>query len=89
MSSHAQHSEHLADELQASRTRIVEAADEARRRIERDLHDGAQQRLVTASMLLKVALRKAEGDAREELLRVAAESSRLTPSRASNKARSS
>ena len=54
----------LAAELQASRTRIVEAGDEARRRIERDLHDGAQQRFVTASMLLGVAIRAAErGDA--------------------------
>ena len=34
------------DELMASRARIVAAGDEARRRIERDLHDGAQQRLV-------------------------------------------
>ena len=34
-------------QLMASRARIVAAADEARRRIERDLHDGAQQRLVT------------------------------------------
>ena len=39
-------------ELAASRARIVAAADEARRRIERDLHDGIQQRLV--SMLLEV-----------------------------------
>ena len=36
------------EELRASRIRIVEAADAARRRIERDLHDGAQQRLVKA-----------------------------------------
>jgi signal transduction histidine kinase len=36
--------------LAASRARIVTAADEARRRIERDLHDGAQQRLVTLAM---------------------------------------
>jgi GAF domain-containing protein len=35
-------------ELAASRARIVAAADESRRRIERDLHDGAQQRLVHA-----------------------------------------
>jgi signal transduction histidine kinase len=44
-------------ELAASRARVIAAADEARRRIERDLHDGAQQRLIT----LAVALRRAEG----------------------------
>jgi signal transduction histidine kinase len=49
----------LTAELQASRTRIVEAGDEARRRIERDLHDGAQQRFVTASMLLGIVIRAA------------------------------
>ena len=48
-------------ELQASRTRIIEAADDARRRIERDLHDGAQQRFVAASMLLGLARREASG----------------------------
>jgi PAS domain S-box-containing protein len=42
-------------ELRASRTRIVEAADEARRRIERDLHDGAQQRLVNVTLGLRLA----------------------------------
>ncbi len=41
----------------ASRARIVAAADESRRRIERDLHDGAQQRLVHAMIVLKLALR--------------------------------
>ena len=40
-------------ELAASRARIVAAADEARRRIERDLHDGAQQRLVTLALELR------------------------------------
>lgn len=44
-------------ELAASRARIVIAADESRRRIERDLHDGAQQRLVHAVIVLKLALR--------------------------------
>jgi signal transduction histidine kinase len=39
--------------LAASRARIVTAADEARRRIERDLHDGAQQRLVTLALRLR------------------------------------
>jgi PAS domain S-box-containing protein len=43
-------------ELAASRRRIVATADEARRRIERDLHDGAQQRLVSTVVALKLAL---------------------------------
>jgi PAS domain S-box-containing protein len=41
-------------ELQASRTRIIEAADTARRRIERDLHDGAQQRFVAVALQLRL-----------------------------------
>jgi signal transduction histidine kinase len=41
--------------LAASRARIVAAADEARRRIERDLHDGAQQRLVSLGLELRAA----------------------------------
>lgn len=52
-------------ELAASRARIVAAADEERRRIERDLHDGAQQRLVHAVIVLKLALRAVlNGEAR-------------------------
>jgi signal transduction histidine kinase len=43
--------------LTASRARLVAAADESRRRIERDLHDGGQQRLVHAVIVLKLALR--------------------------------
>ena len=43
------------EEVRASRTRIVEAADAERRRVERDLHDGAQQRLVALAMRLQVA----------------------------------
>ena len=43
------------EELRASRARIVEAADSARRRIERDLHDGAQQRLVSLSLEVRMA----------------------------------
>ena len=42
-------------EVTASRARIVAAADQARRRIERDLHDGAQQRLVTLGLQLRAA----------------------------------
>jgi signal transduction histidine kinase len=42
-------------ELTASRARVVAAGDEARRRIQRDLHDGAQQRLVSTIVALKLA----------------------------------
>jgi len=49
-------------ELTASRARVVAAADEARRRIQRDLHDGAQQRLVSTVIALKLARREL-GDA--------------------------
>jgi signal transduction histidine kinase len=49
-------------ELAASRARVVATADETRRRIERDLHDGAQQRLVHAVITLKLAQREL-GDA--------------------------
>ena len=41
--------------LQESRARIVTAADESRRKIERDLHDGAQQRLVALAVKLQLA----------------------------------
>ena len=52
------------EEVRASRARIVEAADAERRRIERDLHDGAQQRLVALAMRLDQA-RLAAGGASE------------------------
>jgi signal transduction histidine kinase len=45
----------LYADLTASRARIVAAADHARRRIERDLHDGAQQRLVSLALRLRAA----------------------------------
>jgi PAS domain S-box-containing protein len=51
-----------AQELRASRARIVEAADEARRKIERDLHDGAQQRLVSMALDVRVARSRIERD---------------------------
>ena len=62
-------------ELEASRARIIEAGDEARRRIERDLHDGAQQRLVVAAMLLRSAASAIEsnGDATAALKAARAE----------------
>jgi PAS domain S-box-containing protein len=50
------------EELRASRARIVAAADDARRRIERDLHDGAQQRLVSTGLQLSLARRRMDAD---------------------------
>jgi signal transduction histidine kinase len=50
------------EELRASRARIVEAADAERRRLERDLHDGAQSRLVALAMLLRSARKRADAD---------------------------
>jgi PAS domain S-box-containing protein len=49
-------------ELRASRARIVEAADAARRRLERDLHDGAQQRLVELGLDLRMARARLDDD---------------------------
>jgi signal transduction histidine kinase len=49
------------DEVRASRQRIVEAGDAERRRVERDLHDGAQQRLVALTIQLEAARASAVG----------------------------
>lgn len=49
------------EEVRASRARIVEAADAERRRVERDLHDGAQQRLVALTMRLEAARGATQG----------------------------
>ena len=49
-------------ELQASRARIVSAADASRRQIERNLHDGAQQHLVAMAVKLGLARKLASGD---------------------------
>lgn len=54
---HAEVSAQLA-KVQESRSRIVAAADEERRRIERDIHDGAQQRLVALALELRSAQRR-------------------------------
>src|SRR5207245_1938219 len=43
------------EELESSRARIVAAGDEERRKLERNLHDGAQQRLVSLSLSLRLA----------------------------------
>ncbi|HME03840.1 MAG TPA: PAS domain S-box protein, partial [Solirubrobacteraceae bacterium] len=52
-------------ELTASRRRVVAAADETRQRIERDLHDGAQQRLVQTMLTLKLAQRELGEDSHD------------------------
>jgi signal transduction histidine kinase len=49
------------EQVRASRTRIIEAGDAERRRLERDLHDGAQQRLVTLTLALGMARCRAAG----------------------------
>ncbi len=49
------------EQVRASRARIVEAGDAERRKLERDLHDGAQQRLVTLSLALGMARDRAKG----------------------------
>ena len=66
-------------ELQDARSRIIAAADAERRRIERDLHDGAQQRLVALALNLRMAEGKAaSGDpAAAELVRQAGEEAQL------------
>jgi signal transduction histidine kinase len=52
----------VREELRSSRARIVQAADDERRRLERNLHDGAQQRLVSLSIALRLARRKLTDD---------------------------
>jgi PAS domain S-box-containing protein len=61
------------DELRASRQRLVEAQDTERRRLERNLHDGAQQRLVSVALALRLARERVDGDDASELLDRAAE----------------
>jgi signal transduction histidine kinase len=55
-------------EVRESRARIVVAGDEARRRLERDLHDGAQQRLLTLGLALQMLRLRLVDDAASELL---------------------
>ncbi|HEX2504742.1 MAG TPA: histidine kinase [Gaiellaceae bacterium] len=62
-------------ELQASRARIVAVADQERRRLERNLHDGAQQRLVSVSLTVRLAQARLDADpaTANELLQGASE----------------
>jgi PAS domain S-box-containing protein len=53
------------DELRNSRVRLVRAGDEARRKLERNLHDGAQQRLVSLSLALRLAHSRLKDDPAE------------------------
>jgi signal transduction histidine kinase len=50
------------EQLSASRARIVESSDATRRRLERDLHDGAQQRLVSLALSLRILRSRLDGD---------------------------
>jgi signal transduction histidine kinase len=50
------------EDLHSSRVRIIEAGDAERRRLERDLHDGAQQRLVGLTLALRILRSQVEGD---------------------------
>ena len=61
------------EELAASRKRLVEAAQLERRRLERNLHDGAQQRLVGLALTLRLVERQVDGAARDMLARASAE----------------
>jgi signal transduction histidine kinase len=76
-------------DLRDARSRIIAAADAERRRIERDLHDGAQQRLVALSLTLRMAEKRAdEGDPQAgELVRSAAEEAGLALNELRNLAR--
>ncbi|HEX4673356.1 MAG TPA: histidine kinase, partial [Solirubrobacteraceae bacterium] len=62
----ATRTEQMLLEVRASRTRLLAAADTERRRIARDLHDGAQQRLVALRIELELAAEEAEHDNPQE-----------------------
>jgi signal transduction histidine kinase len=61
------------EQLAASRARLVEEALAERRRLERNLHDGAQQRLVALSLLLRLVHGRAEGEVKQLLEEASAE----------------
>jgi len=61
------------EDLRAMRARIVAAGDAERRRLERDLHDGAQQRLATLAVSLEVSRARAAGEHAATLARACAE----------------
>ncbi|MFL5736857.1 MAG: histidine kinase [Actinomycetota bacterium] len=59
------HNVRLIEELRASRQRLVAAQDEERRKLERNLHDGAQQQLVALAVKLRLAEQLADRDAKK------------------------
>jgi signal transduction histidine kinase len=67
--------EHRIAQLATSRAAVVDAVDDERRRIERDLHDAVQQRLVALGMLIGRARRAGDGPRARDLLRQAQEES--------------
>ncbi|WP_204165866.1 histidine kinase [Streptomyces sp. NEAU-S7GS2] len=73
--SHHEELERRIEQLAASRAGVIAAVNDERRRIERDLHDGVQQRLVALGMLLGRALRSRDAQRAEQLLRQAHEES--------------
>ena len=58
----------LIEDLRASRQRLVTAQDEARRRLERNIHDGAQQDLVALAIKLRLAAMAVDGDPAAQIL---------------------
>jgi signal transduction histidine kinase len=65
-------------DLRASRARLVSTADETRRRLERNLHDGAQQRLVSVSIAIRLATAKLVADPDEARSMLVSASEELT-----------
>ncbi len=63
----------LVEDLQASRQRLVSTADDQRRRLERDLHDGAQQNLVAVALMLRMAAAQEDRDVLAASVREAAD----------------
>jgi signal transduction histidine kinase len=68
----------LIEDLKTSRRRLVSAADEERRKLERDLHDGAQQRLVSIALALKMARNQVDDEHPELIERIDQAAEQLT-----------
>lgn len=62
-----------AQQVDASRSRIVASGDDARRRLERDIHDGAQQQVLSLGMQLKLALLDVDDEAQRHVLELCLE----------------